>query len=364
MPKKMGGNDKAVAARERKAAIASQKKAVAAQAAEDAVWADNTQPTKAEAKRAQAEAAREAAKARKQEDRAMAAAEDDAMTKLASKKKVGKAGGKKGAPPKMSVFMIQQAKGTTAPTLPSHSLILVAGNAVSSCVSAAVALAGRGGWQRALTRCCSPLLHCCCRRAPAAREEKERKNAKKAAKAAEREAQALHVNRNRELGVEEAAGSGIDGALAAVGGDAARMQVRAWCMVHGAWCMVHGAWCMEINDSVQFDVTTPGPHGDGGVGLASHPSAGADGRGGGAGDGCGSGGSGRLQGGQRSGGGEDDVQGVRSQPAARPQVREAGAHGQPVPRHVQEGVEALTDESQQPTEVAVSFETTRRRRVF
>jgi hypothetical protein len=350
MPKKMGGNDKAVAARERKAAIASQKKAVVAQAAEDAVWADNTQPTKAEAKRAQAEAAREAAKARKQEDRAMAVAEDDAMTKLASKKKVGKAGGKKGAQPKMSVFMIQQAKGTTAPTSPSHSLVLAAGSAVSSCVFAAVALAGRGGWQRALTRCCSPLLHCRCRRAPAAREEKERKDAKKAAKAAEREVQALHVNRNHELGVEGAAGSGIDGALAAVGGDAARMQVSAW--------------CMEINDSIQFDVTTPGPHGDGGVGLASHASTGADGRGGGAGDGCGSGGSGRLQGGQRSGGGEDDVQGVRSQPAARPQVREAGAYGQPVPRHVQEGVEALTDESQQQTEVAVSFETTSRRRVF
>ena len=179
MPKKGGakaGNPKADAARERKAAVADVKKALAAKQAEDAKWADEgPKVTKAMQKRMQSEESRAKAAERKAEDKALFKQE---AAEIASTVKAG--GGKKkqgSGQGKMTAAMIAQAK--------------------------------------------------------AQREEREAKLRAKRERAASKvvdEADYAKMiegaNRNLEIG-DDAAATSIEGALAAVGGDAARIQAMA-----------------------------------------------------------------------------------------------------------------------------------------
>lgn len=181
MPKKAGGgNSKAVAAKAVKQIREIEAKSAAAEAAEDAKWADEgPKATKSSLKR-QSSAAAAADKAdRKAEDKALLGVEDAKISETVKagggKKKGGAKGGGQG---KMTQAMILQAKEM----------------------------------QRA-------------------RDEKLRAKAKKAASGLVDEedyAQMVScMNRNLELGEDNVRATGVEAALAAVGGDRARIQALA-----------------------------------------------------------------------------------------------------------------------------------------
>ena len=172
MPK----SDMGVSAKQRAKGQADTQRRAAEEAEEDASWSDKSKVSKAAAAKDSKAGAAEAARIRKEEDRALAVAEDADMAQISGK---GKAGGKKktGAQPKMTQAMIVQA-----------------------------------------------------REAREAKEAKERKKRDKAASGVVDEAEYARmtdqVNRNR-LGPDDVSATGIDAALGAVGGDRARVQAAA-----------------------------------------------------------------------------------------------------------------------------------------
>jgi hypothetical protein len=177
MPKKAGsGNSKAVAAKAVKQIRQIEAKSAAEQAAEDARWADEGKPaTKASLKKQAAEEAAADKAARKSEDRVLAAAEEEAIS---STVKAG--GGKKkgGGQGKMTQAMILQAKAMQKE-----------------------------------------------------REDKIRAKAEKAASGIVDESDYARMvsgaNRNLEQSELNVTATGVEAALAAVGGDRARIQALA-----------------------------------------------------------------------------------------------------------------------------------------
>lgn len=181
MPKKAptnAGNSKAELARARKSAVADVKKALVEKAAEDAKWADEgPKQTKAMQKKMLSEESKAMTAERKAEDKALAKKEAE---EIASTLKAGggkKKGGKGDRPGKMTAAMIALAKAERE-----------------------------------------------------AREEKLRAKRQREASKVVEEADYTSLvdkqNRNLELN-DDAAATSIEGALALVGGDAARLQAMA-----------------------------------------------------------------------------------------------------------------------------------------
>ena len=174
MPKSEMG----ISAKAKAKAKAAVKVAEADTAAEDAGWAASANPkSKSAAAKEAASAKAEAAKLRKQEDRELAAQEDREMAKISGKGAGKGVGTKKGAQPKMTQAMIAQA--------------------------------------RALREAEEKKAHA-----------KRKKEQSRMVDAGDYERLVDQANRNVAVG-DDVAATGIDGALAAVGGDAARIQMMA-----------------------------------------------------------------------------------------------------------------------------------------